>query len=395
MAFRIEFPHCSSPGLVALRGLESQVQYPHQSVREQRDFKAKGDATAVRRTTEQRVDGFMKMYFARLSAVFVMTLTIFPSRADDTATSPAHFRATGAYDSSIHSITAGQPSPVTSSQGDTWDLAWTQQGTIYSFSDDTSGFNKAADGNILFNEITGDDPTKLDGKTLNPMTDYGHGGFKLADGCTWKSSGFMALDGTLYCLVARHLYGGDGAPYIDHDKRQAAHGSSFIKSTDNGKTWTRSMQENYDHPMFPRSRFAVPYFVQYGQDGHEAWADRSDKYVYALSNNGFWDNGDYMIRGRCLRSKMPDLNEADWQFYTNGDGAADGAWSSNVYDAKSVLTNPNHLGMTRAVYLPKHQCYLMIGWYYPEGSGKLDVGDGEPAPAHVCTNWDFYVAPHP
>jgi hypothetical protein len=59
-----------------------------------------------------------------------------------------------------------------------------------------------------------------------------------------------------------------------------------------------------------------------------------------------------------------------------------------------VLVNPDHLGMTRAVYLPKHQCYLMIGWYYPDGSGKIDTLPGAPE-AHTHTNWDFYVAPHP
>jgi hypothetical protein len=307
---------------------------------------------------------------------------------------PAHFRATGADDSSIHSITVGEPCPVKGSEGDTWDAAWTRQGSLYSPSNDTSGFYGGFNSNVAFNEITGNDPTKLDGKTINEMAEYGKGTQHGPDDCTWKSSGCMAIDGAIYWLVARHLYGGDGGPHIEHDKRQLAHDASFIMSTDLGKTWLRSAQDNYDHPMFPRSRFATPYFIQYGQDGHEAWADGSDKYVYALSNNGFWDNGDYVILGRCLRSKMPDLNGADWQFYSKGDGASDGAWTSNVYDAKPVLVNPDHLGMTRAVYLPKHQCYLMIGWYYPDGSGKIDTLPGKPE-AHTHTNWDFYVAPHP
>jgi hypothetical protein len=225
------------------------------------------------------------------------------------------------------------------------------------------------------------------------MTEYGITGASMGDNCTWKSSGCIALDGVLYWLIARHQYGGDQT--VDYDKRQKAHGSIFIKSTDLGKTWSGSPQEHKDHPMFPGTRFATPYFVQYGQDGHEAWADGSDQYVYALSNNGFWDNGDYVILGRCQRLKMPNLSGADWQFYTQGDGAADSAWTSNVHDAKAVLCSPDHLGMTRAVYLPKHQCYLMIGWYYPAGGGKLEMSDGLPQAAHVKTNWDFYVAPHP
>jgi hypothetical protein len=295
-------------------------------------------------------------------------------------------------DSAIHSITVGEVHPVDGSQGDTWDLAWAKDGSIYSPSNDTSGFNNAGSGNIMFNQVTGDDPTMLGGKTVNVMADYGHAVQHGPDGCTWKSSGCISLDGVLYWLVARHKYGEESG---DFDKRQPARNSSFIKSTDGGKTWTRSAQENFDHPMFPGSRFAAPYFVQYGQDGAETNADGSDKYVYALSNNGFWDNGDYVILGRVLRSKMPNLNAADWQFYTQGDGATDGAWTSNVRDAMAVISNPDHLGMTRAVYLPKQQCYLMIGWYYPEGGGKMQMSDGFSHPAHVETNWDFYVASHP
>jgi len=45
--------------------------------------------------------------------------------------------------------------------------------------------------------------------------------------------------------------------------------------------------------------------------------------------------------------------------------------------------------------LPKHQCYLMIGWYYPAGGGKLEDSDTHAGPAHVKTNWDFYVAARP
>jgi hypothetical protein len=307
---------------------------------------------------------------------------------------PAHVQATVASDSSIQSVTVGDTHIVEPSRGDTWDAAWTVQGSLFSPSNDTNGFYGKADSNIAFNEITGDDPTKLDGRTVNVMAEYGKGTEHGPDGCSWKSSGCIALDGAIYWVVARHLYGGDGAPYFDHDKRQLAHDGSIIMSTDGGKTWQRSAKENYEHPMFPRSRFATPYFIQYGQDGHEAWADGSDKYVYALSNNGFWDNGDYVILGRCLRAKMPELNGANWQFYTAGDGAGDAAWSSNVYDAKPVLANPDHLGMTRAVYLPKHQCYFMIGWYYPEGSGKIENVPTKPA-TQTVTTWDFYVAAHP
>jgi hypothetical protein len=332
-------------------------------------------------------------YAPKLTAADPIDLGLDYIKLVPVATGPAHFRATGADDSSIHSITVGEVHPLDASGGDTWDLAWTRQNSIYTPSNDSAGIHLGGNNNLRFNKVTGDDPAKLDGLTVNPMDEYGITGASMGDNCTWKSSGCMALDGVLYWLIARHQYGGDQT--VDYDKRQKAHGSSFIKSTDNGRTWSGTPQEHKDHPMFPGTRFATPYFIQYGQDGHEAWADGSDKYVYALSNNGFWDNGDYVILGRCLRSKMPELNGADWQFYTTGDGAADSAWTSNVRDAMPVVCHPDHLGMTRAVYLPKHQCYLMIGWYYPAGGGKMEMSDGLTEAAHVKTNWDFYVAPHP
>src|SRR6266436_1002990 len=48
-----------------------------------------------------------------------------------------------------------------------------------------------------------------------------------------------------------------------------------------------------------------------------------DRYVYATSNNGFWDNGDNYILGRVLRSKIGALKAADWTFYQGGDGMLD------------------------------------------------------------------------
>ena len=82
------------------------------------------------------------------------------------------------------------------------------------------------------------------------------------DGCTWKSSGCTSLDGVLYWVVARHKYGEDsGDPY----RRQPAQNASIIKSTDLGRTWSRPAKENYQHPMFPGSRFATPYFIEYGR----------------------------------------------------------------------------------------------------------------------------------
>ena len=296
------------------------------------------------------------------------------------------------WQSPITSVTVGKPIVVPgksagqTSHGDTWILAWTRDNSVYSPNNDGNGFGPA-DGNLSFNRIDGDNPEHLTGEGVMPplSLQYGHGSQQGPDGCTWKSSGCISVDGVLYYVIARHKYGeGSGDPY----KRQPAHNASIIKSSDDGKTWTRSAQENYDHPMFPDKLFPSPYFICYGQDGHEAVADASDRYVYALSNNGFWDNGDKLILGRVERSKIGNLSAADWQFLAASDGAPDANWSSDPQKAIAVLDNPDHLGMTGVVYLPAQKCYFYVGWYYPAGGGK------EPN-AHVTTIWDFYVSPHP
>src|ERR1700728_2094937 len=111
-------------------------------------------------------------------------------------------------DSAIHSVQVGPP-PYTvagpdHSDGDTWAAAWTADGSVVSPGNDNHGFGNVQSSNINFNRIDGDDPQKLVGKTVTPMTDYGSEGQHGPDNCTWKSSGCLALEGTLYWAIARH-----------------------------------------------------------------------------------------------------------------------------------------------------------------------------------------------
>jgi hypothetical protein len=282
-------------------------------------------------------------------------------------------------DSPITSVTVTGHNTVPNNNGDTWCPAWAADGNIYTPSNDSSGFKNDFGANLHLNKVVGDDPNSLDGETVNPMKEYGAGSSLMSDGYTWKSSGFAAIDGAFYWTVARHHY----------VSIQSAQNSSIIKSTDGGKTWTRPMQENFDHPMFPGARFATPYFIDYGQDGHAAIADGSDKYVYAMSNSGSWDNGDYMTLGRVLRSKIGNLNADDWQFFKKGDGSKDDAWTSDPVTAGHVIDASNHLCEGGPVYIPGKKSYLLVAWYYPAGGGRVTPD------ASKTTIWDFYTAPHP
>jgi hypothetical protein len=284
----------------------------------------------------------------------------------------------------IRSVDVGQPIPVADNSGDTWVAAWAENGAVYTPSNDTEGFRRVGLGNLAFNRIDGDDPLKLSGVTVNPMGDYGAANEAGADGCTWKSSGCYAVDGVLYWVVSRHTYGETSG---DPNRRQTATNASIIKSVDHGRTWVRSAKENYQNPLFAGRRFATPYFVEYGQNGR-ASADHADQFVYAVSNNGFWDNGDNLVLGRVRRDKLARLNAADWEYYRGGDGLSDSAWSHDLSQAGLILDAPGKVGMGGMVYIPELQRYLMIGWYYPAGGGKMKD-------AHLETIWDFYLAPKP
>lgn len=288
-----------------------------------------------------------------------------------------------ALEAAIHSVELGETVAIAESHGDTWAPTSASDGNLYSPSDDTYGFRHATDSNIAFNRLEGADPMRLKGTTVNPMLDYGRSAREDADGCTWKSSGCTFLDGAFYWVVARHEYGQTSG---DAQLRQTAANASIIRSSDFGRTWVRSARENMDRPMFPGREFATPYFIHYPEGRLND--DGADRYVYAISNNGFWDNGDRMILGRVRRSKIAALRGEDWEYYTSGDGLAASAWTRKMGEAKPVLDKPGKLGMTGAVYFPERRRYLLIGWYYPAGGGKAKN-------ACMHTVWDFYEASKP
>ena len=197
-------------------------------------------------------------------------------------------------------------------------------------------------GKVAFGKLVGNNPYHLKGTTINEMKDYGFAGQKGPDSASWKTMNTYSVDGVLYMVVTRCLYPEQSG---DSKNRHVFRNSSIIKSTDKGLTWTRSESENYKNPMFPGLRFGAPYFVWYGKDG-EASVDNADKYVYAVSNNGHFEDGDNYIIGRVLRSRLSNLDAKDWQFFSGGDGMQDKNWSSDMNKTKPVLEDSMNCSMT-------------------------------------------------
>ena len=324
----------------------------------------------------------------------------------------------------IRGVRVGLPATVPNNYGDTWVAAWAGDDNLYAPSNDSLGFGIPAFFNrtqvklfqsdfqkfakqltgdqrkqfqfdtIAFNRIEGSEPMNLRGVTINRMDDFvrqdgiqsmleGQPEKSTVDGRTWKSSGCAFIDGALYWVVARHKYPGTSGV---KGLRQSAVNASIVRSTDFGKTWTRSAQDNLERPMFPGPHFATPYFIDYRKRG--VAVDGADRFVYAISNNGFWDNGDSLVLGRVRSSHISRLNGSDWEFFTGGDGSSDANWTHDAASAKPILEKPGHLGETGAVYLAARRRYMLIGWYYPAGSGYFKGASSR-------TVWDFYEAPKP
>ena len=263
------------------------------------------------------------------------------------------------------------------SNGDTWDPFWADDDNLYAFNCDGRGFGTQP-RNLAFNKLTGDSPDTLTGQLVNSMDEYGKSGDKEADNATWKVCGQECIDGVFYAFVSRNVYGKDSG---DSWLRQTALNSSLIKSTDRGLTWTRSAKENYARPMWPGTKFGAPFFIHYGKNGGHVTHDQADRYVYAFSTDGFWNDGDSYILGRVLRNKLPEMNVRDWSYYSNK------TWLPDISQAAPVISREHQCGQSAPCFIPSLNRYLMILWYNTARMSKWF----EPNEM----KYDFYQAEHP
>jgi hypothetical protein len=271
-------------------------------------------------------------------------------------------------------------SQISTSHGDEWAPTWADDGNLYTGNDDGSSFGGIKPASVAFGKLIGDDPNNEKGVTISDMGDYGREPAR-PDRANWKTMNSYCVDGVLYMFVTRCLYPERSG---DANHRHIFKNSSIIKSTDKGVTWTRSSSENYNHPMFPGLRFGAPYFVWYGKNG-EANVDNADQYVYAVANNGHFEDGDNYILGRVSRTKLPDLNGADWEFYTGGDGMTGANWAHDISNAKPILSDPLNCSMTGMTYIPALGRYVMVVWHYTTYNLRTDPR----------TINDYYEAPRP
>jgi hypothetical protein len=269
------------------------------------------------------------------------------------------------------------------SNGDTADPFWADDNNLYHFNCDGRGFGTQP-RNFCFNKLMGTDLLSLKGSLVNQMDEYGKAGEMEKDSSNWKVTGQECIDGVFYGFVVCNLYGNKSK---DPLMRQTSYNASLIKSTDRGLTWNRSEKENYNSPMWPGSRFGAPCFIHYGMNGGFVKNDNADKFVYVLSNNGFWNGGDDFILARIKRVDLPKLSTADWMYYCGGNGLQDNSWTGDIGKAIPILSHSAKLGWTAPAFIPSINRYLVVSWHITPTLKKWF----EPG----LITYDFYEAEHP
>ena len=255
----------------------------------------------------------------------------------------------------------GQPILLPNTRGDVWTSTWADDDNLYCVSDDTDGFDKACHSNLAVHRITGT-PPDIKGVTINSMMEYGKDGELKEDRASWKACGLSSINGTLYLSVSRQGYGNQGSHSYSI---QECWDSSIIKSSDHGRTWSPAPKLN--HAMFPGRTFSTPFFVHYGKDNAGS-KDEADKYVYAISNDGGWDNGNWMTLGRVRRDQIGRLDPCDWEFVQGFEEKdvedRNPIWGPRHDTARCVFRAPDRASMTGMHFIAGLDLYIMPQWHY-------------------------------
>lgn len=286
---------------------------------------------------------------------------------------------------------------VSSSMGIQWTPSWGRDNALYTAGIHSTGFGGIAESKIAFGRLDGDDYAHLQGSTINPMVEYEDKPRPSLNGPAWIATSTYSVDGVLYVFVACRLRKTfmcrpPNQPF-DHPQpndreRVQFLSSSIISSKDSGRTWTRAAEENFSNPMFPGHRFGAPFFVWFGKDG-TASVDNADRYIYAVSNDGYFFPGDSYSLGRVSRTKLPALNPADWSFYQGGDGLKDTNWNPDLGESSPILTNPGKASITGMTYISGLGRYVMVLWHYNNSPGTIFITND------FKTTLEFFESPKP
>jgi hypothetical protein len=176
--------------------------------------------------------------------------------------------------------------------------------------------------------------------------------------------GALAVGSRLYVCAYDYNFDDPGSPThtIDEEQRDvptappldwrfinmiSAHAgvAAIMYSDDYGVTWQNIPER--DTPYFFGPRFGAPAFVGFGP-GYSGVPERLGDYVYAISNDENWENGNNVFLARVPRERV--LERGAWEFYTGGRDAGNPQWSSDEAAARPILSDPGHVGHPTMTY---------------------------------------------
>ena len=313
----------------------------------------------------------------------------------------------------IVNVTYGEPFRYPQSYGDTWIATWAGDGHIYTTADDNDGIystKPTEDGSchpgsnlsiVMLKDFSPFQGSFAGGVNRNCMRrgDWNYGGCCEAGGTgyvpppqgatttasSWKAVGLICLPDesnkdVLYLSVSLHA--------MDRTMLQRAYDATIVVSRDHGLSWTPRPLKAEDL-TFTGQRFSTPSFIQYGQDD-AGTADQADKYLYAVANDGYWNNGNHMYLARLDRAALSKVRSGSaWEFFAGFDSPGNPTWKpgqthgETAAAAVPILSSESKMSMSTANYVEPLGLYLMFEWDYPQ------------LPNSDTTEWVFYQAPHP
>lgn len=238
--------------------------------------------------------------------------------------------------------------------GDTFVMAWAQDGTVYVSVNDGYGFstnqcNGTTGENMLFAKYIGSG--YLNGSNVNCMINFcafntTNCPAPWSDNNTWKTAGMLQITdinhaNTIYWWVYRQSgsvpFGGANA--------------FLIKSVNNGVSWCAPVHSNgietcsitpvvdgdvpapSDTPTMSGTKMVRPSFVQYGKGGNTSLnVDGNPTYIYTWIQDSALIN---FYLGRCARS-TDCTQAATWEYFTGivgADPTVGANWSSSTTSA--------------------------------------------------------------
>lgn len=275
-------------------------------------------------------------------------------------------------------------------------------GSILSTANDSTGVNNSCTtrgSDIAILKMRGPDPAHLSISTVNCMTSYGpKGGGTSPDGCSWKTGGITRIGRTIYLAVARQLHGCSRG--FQSNGLQPSRDASIIRSTNGGRTWTNAWgvtsrdgaapawlpHRHRYRATFPAG-FSAPFFIQYGP-GNTKTVDGANKYLYAVSTDGYAYNGNYLHLARVPLHRVQRAGA--WQYYHGRVGGTRRSWTSSPVGATRILQARHALSQPAIQYVPALRRYVLITFRFTH------AGPDFPTPAETpYTRIRIYTAPKP